>query len=265
MSLARLIWITPEAEEQIVYCARVSNPKSQEEGKSPDRLIRYLAKHKHWSPFEMASMCVEINTTRDIAAQILRHRSFSFQEFSQRYSATDALGGALVPELRLQDPTNKQNSLACSDPTQWAELFQFTKEIGDLFEEADDLYRRLLDAGVAKECARKVLPLNTPTRLYMSGTIRSWIHYLQIRGGVETQLEHREIAVAIGQIFKTHLPSIHEALLCPTESTLPSAKPNESLLSPPQGVRTGWRLKGFFEKPVNLLKQYLAVLPLRGR
>jgi thymidylate synthase (FAD) len=266
MSLARLIWITPEAEEQIVYCARVSNPKSQEEGKSPDRLIRYLAKHKHWSPFEMASMCVEINTTRDIAAQILRHRSFSFQEFSQRYSPTDLLGKAVVPELRLQDKTNKQNSLLPDkdDYAQMCELGQFESEIDDLFDWAEDLYLRLLEAGVAKECARKVLPLNTPTRLYMSGTIRSWIHYLQIRGGVETQIEHREIAVAIGHIFKDHLPSIHEALLCPTESTLPSAKPNESPLSPPQGVRTGWRLKGFFERPVNLLKQYLAVLPLKG-
>ena len=225
---AKLIWITPEAESQIVYCARVSNPKSQEEGKSPDRLIRYLAKHKHWSPFEMASMCVEINTTRDIAAQILRHRTFSFQEFSQRYSKADVLGKARVPELRLQDHKNKQNSIRIdkgliSDP-EWTELTVLASEIGDLFDQSEDLYQRLLDAGVAKECARKVLPLNTPTRLYMAGTIRSWIHYLQIRTGMETQREHREVAWAIRHIFEDNLPTIHEALLCP-ESTSPSAKP----------------------------------------
>jgi thymidylate synthase (FAD) len=258
---AKLIWITPEAEQQIAYCARVSNPKSQEEGKSPDRLIRYLAKHKHWSPFEMASMCVEITTTRDIAAQILRHRSFSFQEFSQRYSSTDLLGVAMVPELRLQDATNKQNSLVCEDPRLSVELFQFSLEIGDLFEEAEDLYQRLLDAGVAKECARKVLPLNTPTRLYMAGTIRSWIHYLQIRTGVETQREHREVALAVSKIFAQYLPSIHEALLCPA-STSPSAKPAESQPQPPKAVTIGSRLRGSFERLVNRLGQYRALINL---
>jgi thymidylate synthase (FAD) len=245
----KLIWITPNAEDQMVYCARVSNPKSQEEGKSPDRLIRYLAKHKHWSVFEMASMCVEINTTRDIAAQILRHRSFSFQEFSQRYSSTDALGKALVPELRLQDKTNKQNSIQVTDPYQWTELTQLASEIGDLFEEAEDLYLRLLDAGVAKECARKVLPLQTPTRMYMSGTIRSWIHYLQVRGGVETQLEHRQIAEAVKGILKEHLPTIHEVLLCPPKSSSPSVKPDESSPLPPKGPSIGTRLREFFGIP----------------
>lgn len=258
---AKLIWITPEAEQQIVYCARVSNPKSQEEGKSPDRLIRYLAKHKHWSPFEMASMCVEINTTRDIAAQILRHRSFSFQEFSQRYSSASLLEGAHVPDLRLQDHTNKQNSLIVTDPGVQQELSQFQSEIRDLFEEAEDLYQRLLDAGVAKECARKVLPLNTPTRLYMAGTIRSWIHYLQIRTGLETQREHREVAWAIRQIFKDNLPSIHEALLCP-ESTSPSAKPEGSQPQPPKAVTIGSRLRGSFERLVNRLGQYRALINL---
>jgi thymidylate synthase (FAD) len=251
---AKLVWITPEAESQIVYCARVSNPKSQEEGKSPDRLIRYLAKHKHWSVFEMASMCIEINTTRDIAAQILRHRSFSFQEFSQRYSATDALGRACVPELRLQDKTNKQNSIVVTDPYQWTELTQLASEIGSFFEEAEDLYLRLLEAGVAKECARKVLPLNTPTRLYMAGTIRSWIHYLQIRTGVETQLEHREIAKAIKEIFKANLPTIHEALLCQTESTSPLSKPEKSLPVSPKGLTIGSKLKGSLGKLGRLLR-----------
>ena len=255
---ARLIWITPEAEQQIVYCARVSNPRSQEEGKSPDRLIRYLAKHKHWSPFEMASMCVEVTTTRDIAAQILRHRSFSFQEFSQRYSPTDLLGKAVVPELRLQDHTNRQNSLVVTDPSVELELTELSSEIADLFDWAEDLYQRLLEAGVAKECARKVLPLNTPTRLYMTGTIRSWIHYLSIRGGVETQLEHRRIAEAIEGLFKENLPTIHEALLCP-ESTLPLSKPERSLPQSHQEPTIGTKLKGFFGKPVLLLRQYLGL------
>ena len=263
MSSAKLIWITPEAESQMVYCARVSNPRSQEEGKSPDRLIRYLAKHKHWSVFEMSSMCVEITTTRDIAAQILRHRSFSFQEFSQRYSSTDLLGLPMVPELRLQDKTNKQNSIVSTDPLQLSELHQFEGEIADFFEEAQDLYERLLDFGVAKECARKVLPLQTPTRLYMAGTIRSWIHYLQIRCGVETQLEHRQIAEAVKDIFQEHLPTIYEALLCP-ESISPSTKPERSLpLSQPEPI-TGLKLNGFFGKLGRLLTQYKALLPLRG-
>ena len=253
---ARLIWITPEAEQQIVYCARVSNPRSQEEGKSPDRLIRYLAKHKHWSPFEMASMCVEITTTRDIAAQILRHRSFSFQEFSQRYSPTDLLGKAVVPELRLQDHTNRQNSLVVTDPSVELELTDLSSEIADLFDWAEDLYQRLLEAGVAKECARKVLPLNTPTRLYMTGTIRSWIHYLSIRGGVETQLEHRQIAEAVQELFKENLPTIHEALLCP-ESTLPLSKPEGSSPQSHQGATTTKKPRGFFEKLVNRLDRFL--------
>jgi thymidylate synthase (FAD) len=260
---ARLIWITPDAEKQIAYCARVSNPANQD---NPDasRLLRYCAKHHHWSVFEMASMCVEITTTRDIAAQILRHRSFSFQEFSQRYSSTDLLGKAVVPELRLQDHSNKQNSLVVTDPSLEMELTHLSSEIADLFDWAEDLYQRLLEAGVAKECARKVLPLNTPTRLYMTGTIRSWIHYLSIRGGVETQLEHRQIAEAIQELFKENLPTIYEALLCP-ESTLPLSKPERSLPQCPKGPITGLKPSGFFGRLGRLLKQYLGVLPLRGR
>jgi thymidylate synthase (FAD) len=209
---AKLVWITPNAEDTIVYCARVSNPKGQEENKSPERLLRYLIKHKHWSPFEMASACFEVNTTRDISTQILRHRSFSFQEFSQRYSPTDLLGVAKIPELRLQDKTNKQNSIITTDPLQLAELYQFQSEISDLFVSAQDLYERLLDAGIAKESARKVLPLNTPTRLYMSGTIRSWIHYLQSRCCEDTQLEHRLIAQQIKDILLVELPTLEELL-----------------------------------------------------
>jgi len=244
-----LVWITPEAESQIVYCARVSNPKSQEEGKSPDRLIRYLAKHKHWSPFEMASACFEINTTRDIAAQILRHRSFSFQEFSQRYSAMNLLGHADVPELRYQDHANKQNSL---DDDFGVLADEFEGRIRDVFEETDKLYQDMLTKGVAKECARKVLPLNTPTRLYMSGTIRSWIHYLQIRTGVETQREHRQIALGIQDIFKEHLPQIYGALLCP-ESISPLSRPERSSPLSPQEPSFTTKLKESFGKLVSRL------------
>ena len=262
MPSAKLIWITPNAESQIVYCARVSNPKSQEEGKSPDRLIRYLAKHKHWSPFEMASLCVEITTTRDIAAQILRHRSFSFQEFSQRYSEADLLGHAPVPELRLQDHANKQNSLV-DDFGILADKFEY--RIQALFEQSDLLYRDMIQAGTAKECARKVMPLNTPTRLYMAGTIRSWIHYLQVRGGVETQLEHRQIALDIGQIVKEQLPTIYEAMLCPPTLSSPSVKPVESPPLPPRVPSIGKRLSASFGKLGRLLSQYKALLALRGR
>lgn len=209
-SPSSLVWITQEAEKQIVYMARVSNPKGQATERSPNGLIQYLAKHKHWSPFEMASMCVEITTTKDIACQILRHRSFSFQEFSQRYASTDLLGTPCVPELRLQDHANRQNSLT-DDFGVLAE--EFDGRIKELFQQSEQLYQDMLLRGTAKECARKVLPLQTPTRLYMSGTIRSWIHYLSIRRGPETQREHREVAQSIGDIFKTHMPIISEALL----------------------------------------------------
>jgi thymidylate synthase (FAD) len=250
MSPQRLVWITPEAESQIVYCARVSNPKSQEEGKSPDRLIRYLAKHKHWSPFEMASACFEINTTRDIAAQILRHRSFSFQEFSQRYSASNLLGHAPIPDLRFQDHANKQNSL---DDDFGVLAEEFEGRIREVFEQTDKLYQDMLAKGVAKESARKVLPLQTPTRLYMSGTIRSWIHYLQIRTGVETQREHRDIALSIQDILKEHLPFTYTALLCP-ESTSPLSKPERSSPSSPLEPASTTKPNGFFGNLVSRLR-----------
>ena len=205
---AKLVSITPDAERQIVYMARVSNPSNQSNLETAPRLIKYLIKHKHWSPFEMASMQVEVETTRAIAAQILRHRSFSFQEFSQRYSSVDQLGTVGLPHLRSQDLKNKQASHDNLDP-EMVELME--KQIQQIYHSTFDYYEYLLSKGVAKECARSILPLGTPTRLYMSGSIRSWIHYIQIRAGIETQLEHRLIANAIKDIFEEQLPSVYEA------------------------------------------------------
>lgn len=205
---ASLVSITPDAEKQIVYMARVSNPSNQANSETSPRLIKYLIKHKHWSPFEMASMQVEIDTTRAIAAQILRHRSFSFQEFSQRYSSVDQLGTIGLPHLRSQDLKNKQASHDDLDP-EMVELME--KQIQQIYHNTFDFYEYLLSRGVAKECARSILPLGTPTRMYMSGSIRSWVHFLQIRCGVETQLEHRLIANAIKDIFEEQLPNVYEA------------------------------------------------------
>jgi len=205
---ARLVSITPDAEKQIVYMARVSNPSNQSNMETAPRLIKYLIKHKHWSPFEMASMQVEIETTRAIAAQVLRHRSFSFQEFSQRYSSVDQLGTVGLPHLRSQDLKNKQASHDDLDP---AKVDLMNKQIQQIYHSTFDYYEYLLSQGVAKECARSILPLGTPTKLYMSGSIRSWIHYIQIRAGIETQLEHRLIANAIKDIFEEQLPSVYEA------------------------------------------------------
>lgn len=205
---AQLVSITPDAEEQIVYMARVSNPKNQANMDTAPRLIRYLLKHKHWSPFEMASMQVEITTTRAIAAQVLRHRSFSFQEFSQRYSDVKELTSIGLPHLRSQDLKNKQASHDDLSP----ELVQrYNRYIQELYDGAHDLYHNMLANGVAKECARSILPLGTPTKIYMSGTIRSFIHYVQIRAGEETQLEHRLIAEDIKDIIEVNLPNIYEA------------------------------------------------------
>ena len=205
---ASLVSVTPNAEENIVYMARVSNPSNQANTETSPRLIKYLIKHKHWSPFEMASMQVEVNTTRAIAAQILRHRSFSFQEFSQRYSSVDQLGTVGIPHLRSQDLKNKQASHDDLDPAA-VELME--KQITQIYANSFDYYEYLLSQGVAKECARSILPLGTPTRLYMSGTIRSFLHFCQIRCGIETQLEHRLIANAIKDILEEQLPSTYEA------------------------------------------------------
>ena len=206
---ARLISVTPDAEEQIVYMARVSNPNNQSNMETAPRLIKYLIKHRHWSPFEMASMQLEINTTRAIAAQVLRHRSFSFQEFSQRYSSVGDLPTIGLPHLRTQDAKNKQASHDDMNPNTKERL---EREIARLYSNANDLYEFLLAEGVAKECARSILPLGTPTRMYMSGSVRSWIHYIDIRAGVETQLEHRLIAESAKEVFKNQFPNIALAL-----------------------------------------------------
>jgi thymidylate synthase (FAD) len=204
-----LVTVTPEAERLIVYMARISNPANQTQDKGSEKLIKYLIDHKHWSPFEMVHLVLEINTTRAIAAQILRHRSFSFQEFSQRYADTEAIGYAKAPHLRRQDLTNRQNSI--DDLT--AEKTQiFYRRINQHFEEAQDLYREMLSNGVAKECAREILPLATPTRMYMAGSIRSWIHYIDLRSQNGTQMEHIKIALEAKQIFCKEFPTIGKAL-----------------------------------------------------
>ena len=203
----KLIHITPNAEELITYMARVSNPANQSNTETSQRLIRYLIEHQHWSPFEMVNMCVEIETTRSIAAQILRHRSFSFQEFSQRYAPVTEMPE--IPQLRTQDTKNRQNSINNLDE----ELDKkFQLEIAKQYCQAYRLYRDMIDAGIAKECAREVLPLSTPTKLYMNGTIRSWIHYCQLRCGNGTQLEHRMIAEGAYKLLQEHLPSVCAAL-----------------------------------------------------
>jgi thymidylate synthase (FAD) len=203
----KLVHITPNAEELISYMARVSNPANQSNTETSAKLIRYLIDHQHWSPFEMVNMCVEINTTRSIAAQILRHRSFSFQEFSQRYAEASIPAG--LPSLRRQDTKNRQNSIDDLD-TDTKNLFNY--RIGMLYGDAYKIYKDMIAAGVAKECAREVLPLATPTRLYMNGTIRSWIHYCQLRCGNGTQLEHRIIAEGAYKLLEKHLPSVCAAL-----------------------------------------------------
>lgn len=208
MHNAKLIWITPDAEALVGKIARVSNPKN-ENNPSVEKLLKYLIKHKHWSPFEMVSMCVEIHTTRAIAPQILRHRSFSFQEFSQRYAIPTDTFATVLPELRRQDTKNRQNSIddLCSETREY-----YKKRIDDHFRESVTLYESLLHSGIAKECARSVLPLNTVTRLYMSGTVRSWLHYCDLRCANGTQEEHRQIADSVKNILTEQLPTIAHAM-----------------------------------------------------
>jgi len=208
MQQVKLITVTPKAEETIGYIARVSNPKNQE-NPNVSGLLGYCIKHQHWSVFEQAHMTLEIETTRGLAAQILRHRSFTFQEFSQRYANTNFLGAIPVPDLRRQDEKNRQNSID-DVPQKQVEFLQ--KEIQAYFAEGLDLYNELIREGIAKECARFVLPLATPTRLYMTGTLRSWIHYIDLRSGHGTQKEHMEIAEKCRDIFKEQFPIISEAL-----------------------------------------------------
>lgn len=205
----KLVSVTPEAEKTMGYVARVSNPNNQENPKV-EKLLSYCIKHEHWSVFEQAFMTLEINTSRGIAAQILRHRSFTFQEFSQRYAATNLLTGEIaVPELRRQDVKNRQNSIDDLDP----ELVKaFQSRIRMLFAEAQELYDDMLEADIAKECARFVLPLATPTRIYMTGSVRSWIHYISLREKNGTQLEHMRIAKECKEVFCQQFPIVSKAL-----------------------------------------------------
>ena len=208
MTKVCLISVTPDAEKTMGYIARVSNPNNQENPKV-DGLLKYCIKHGHWSVFEQAMMTLEINTTRAISPQILRHRSFTYQEFSQRYADAGMLGDIAVPELRSQDHKNRQNSI---DDVDVKTKIRFEAKIEEHFYQAQHLYQELLEAGIAKECARAVLPLNTPTRLYMTGSVRSWIHYITLRSANGTQLEHMEIAKLCKQHFVCQFPQIAEAL-----------------------------------------------------
>ena len=204
----KLVSVTPEAEKHMGYVARVSNPKNQDNPKVAG-LLGYCIKHGHWSVFEQAFMTLEIETTRGLAAQILRHRSFTYQEFSQRYADSNLLGNIELPELRRQDTKNRQNSIDDLDPKVVESL---NRQMETLFSSAFSLYNQMLEDGIAKECARFVLPLATPTRLYMTGSARSWIHYIKLRSGHGTQKEHMDIANECKSIFKEQFPTIAEAL-----------------------------------------------------
>jgi len=204
-----MVWVTPDAENIISYCARVSSPQNQENYDTAAKLLKYCLKQKHFSIFEMANMCVEINTTRAISAQIIRHKSFSVQEYSLRYSDTTAIGQAIMPHLRRQDQKNRPNSIDDLSPELTGNYY---RRISTLFEEAEHLYKEMVGNGVAKECARAVLPLATPTRLYLNGTVRSWITYIALREKNGTQMEHMKIAKDIKTIFCGQFPTIAEAL-----------------------------------------------------
>ena len=209
MTAVKLISVTPDAEKHMAYCARVSNPNNQE-NENFSGLLRYCIKHQHWSIFEQATMTLEINTTRGIAAQILRHRSFTYQEFSQRYADSSLLGKTIpLPELRRQDTKNRQNSI---DDLDTAVIDSLNRQMETLFDSSMALYNQMLERGVAKECARFVLPLATPTRLYMTGSVRSWIHYIDLRSGHGTQKEHMDIANGAKDIFCEQFPAVSEAL-----------------------------------------------------
>lgn len=201
-----LVWVTPNAEQMITKMARVSSPANEDNMETAPRLLRYLIKHKHWSPFELGNMCVKINTERDVSAQILRHRSFTFQEYSSRYSNMPM---ADTPKFRRQDLKNRQNSI---DDLSADVIDEMQDKVAVQLASTYNVYRELLDKGVAKECARRILPLCTPTTLYMNGTIRSWIHYIELRSANGTQKEHQDIALRIKNIFTKQLPIISEAL-----------------------------------------------------
>ena len=209
MPTVKLVSITPDAKKTMAYIARVSNPSNQNNDDF-DGLLKYCIKHQHWSVFEQSSMTLEIETTRAIAAQILRHRSFTFQEFSQRYADTNLIAEKIpLPALRKQDLKNRQNSTD--------DLDEFVKQDIEMtitahFNHAEKLYKRMLEAGVAKECARMVLPLATPTRLYMTGSCRSWVHYINLRSAHGTQKEHMDIAEACREVFTEQFPIVSKAL-----------------------------------------------------
>ena len=205
----KLVSVTPDAEKLMAYVARVSNPKNQDNDQFAG-LLKYCIKHGHWSVFEQAFMTVEINTTRGLAAQILRHRSFTYQEFSQRYADSSMLGDVIpLPELRRQDDKNRQNSIDDLDPLMIEDL---NLKMQRHFVDGMKLYKEMLDAGIAKECARFVLPLATPTRIYMTGSVRSWIHYIDLRSAHGTQKEHMLIAEECRRIFCEQFPSVSQAL-----------------------------------------------------
>ena len=205
----KFVSITPDAEKMMAYIARVSNPSNQQ-NENYSGLLKYCIKHNHWSVFEQSSMTLEIETTRGLAAQILRHRSFTYQEFSQRYADTKLLDDTIpLPKLRKQDTKNRQNS---TDDLDEFLVQDFQLEMTKLFESSMNLYNKMLDRGVAKECARFVLPLATPTRLYMTGSVRSWVHYIDLRSAHGTQKEHMDIAEMVRSVFKEQFPIVSEAL-----------------------------------------------------
>ena len=208
-TMIKLVSVTPNAEQHMGYVARVSNPKNQD-NPNVSGLLKYCIKHGHWSVFEQAFMTVEINTTRGLAAQILRHRSFTYQEFSQRYADSSMLGKEIpLPELRRQDDKNRQNSINDLDPLV---VQDFNAKMQKHFVDGMKLYKEMLDAGVAKECARFVLPLATPTRIYMTGSVRSWIHYIDLRSAHGTQKEHMAVAEGVRSIFSEQFPTVAQAL-----------------------------------------------------
>jgi|TARA_R100000030_G_C3243832_1_gene121266 thymidylate synthase (FAD) len=209
MEKVKLVQVTPDAEQTMAYIARVSNPKNQE-NPSFEGLLKYCIKHGHWSVFEQAYMTLEIETSRAIAAQILRHRSFTYQEFSQRYADSSLLADEIpLPKLRRQDTKNRQNSI---DDIDDFKKQRFEIAMKRYFEEGMDIYKTMLDAGIAKECARMVLPLATPTRIYMTGSCRSWAHYIALRSANGTQAEHMDIANQAKAIFCEQFPSVGKAL-----------------------------------------------------
>ena len=212
MSSVHLVWSTPGAEQLIVQMARVSSPENADNMETAPRLLKYLIKHKHWSPFEMANMCVKISTERDIAAQIIRHKSISFQEYSTRYSEAQEIS---LPTFRRQDHKNRQNSFNDLEPEL---ISSFVRRSSYLLKDLRDLYNEMIEADVAKETARRILPLCTKTTMYANASLRSWIHYLQVRTDLSTQQEHRGIADMIKLIFEGQFPIIAEAAFGPTSA-----------------------------------------------